>query len=680
MKSRNPIDQMKEELTDKYSFKDMFQAISSHQSKVAAEYIDNRLIKQITYAEYEIMTRSAAYQIARQIGAYRQNCFVGLKMDNNPYWPVLFWGILMAGYKPLLLDFRLDESATRHLLAEAGAAAIILSARDRFFTDLIKIEAEKLWENEIEVPANWNFPWADEMALCTSGTTETARVFVYDSYAMAYNLLNQYDLSKINSQFMPEGEARILAFVPFHHIFGFVVSYLPSSIIGKTIIYMKDRAPSTILQACQVLRVTHIYSIPLLWNNIASAIMKEVKQSSQSKQLLFNTMCALSLFLQRISIQSGQKAASVLFAGVQKKLLGQDIILLGCGGGAVLPQTLKVLNAIGYNLICGYGMTEAGVTSTGTGNDIKQNLKASLGGPLGLTEYKIAAIAGQDDTDEGELYIKGPGLHTARMKDGICLPPLTNEEGWLATGDIAVIKNGTMWLRGRLKEVIINESGENVYPDELEELFNLEDVEQLCILGVKNSASYEDITLILYDGDDCSPEWQERNVKAINRINSRLPIYKRLNQVLLSKDPLPVANNMKIQRSILKEQLEQGIWPCTVLDTRAVETAVVDYEDPYKTEDIYGSDLVSLRTNIKDYIARVLSISVVEIGDESHFIEDLGGDSLSSLELLIKLEEKYDISIPDEEYFRCNNANELSLLLYEILQKNENGDSSGDLT
>lgn len=673
MKSTNPIDQMKEELTGKYAFKDMFQAISSHRSKIAAEYIENRLIKQITYAEYEKKTRSAAYQIAGEIGAYRQNCFVGLKLDNNPYWPVLFWGILMAGYKPLLLDFRLDEPTTRHLLAEAGAAAIILSTKERLFTDLIKIEAEKLWENEIDVPADWNFPWADEMALCTSGTTDTARVFVYDSYAMAYNMLNQYDLSKINGQFMPAGEARILAFVPFHHIFGFMVSYLPSSIIGKTIIYMKDRAPSTILQACQVLRVTHIYSIPLLWNNIASAIMKEVKQSSRSKQLLFNTMCVLSLFLQRISIQTGQKAASILFAGVQKKLLGPDIILLGCGGGPVLPQTLKILNAIGYNLICGYGMTEAGITSTGTGNDIKQNLSASLGRPLGLIEYKIAAVAGQDDTDEGELYIKGPGLHTARMKDGICLPPLTDEEGWLATGDIAVIKNGSMWLKGRLKEVIINESGENVYPDELEELFHLEDVEQLCMLGVKNSASYEDITLIIYGGDDCSPERQEKTVRTINQINSRLPIYKRLNRVLFSTHPLPIANNMKIQRSILKEQLEQGLWPYAVLDTRTSETAVIDYEDPYKTEDLYGSDLMSLRAIIKDYIAGVLSISAAEIGDESHFIEDLGGDSLSSLELLIKLEEKYDIAIPDEEYFRCNNANELSLLLYEILQKKESG-------
>lgn len=676
MSSTDSIDLIREKLDKDSSFKSIFEVISSHQSKIAAEYIDNRLIKQITYAEYEKKTRSAAYQIAREIGTYRQNCFVGLKIDNNPHWPVLFWGILMAGYKPLLLDFRLDEPMTNHLLAEAGAVSIILSSRERLATELIKIEAEKLWKNEIDVPADWSLPWADQMALCTSGTTETARVFVYDSNAMAYNMLNQYDLSKINARFMPEGEARILAFVPFHHIFGFVVSYLPSSIIGKTIIYLKDRAPSTILQACQVLRVTHIYSIPLLWNNIATAIMKEVKKSCKAKQLLFHAMCALSLFLQRISFPTGGKVASVLFAGVQKRLLGQNIVLLGCGGGPVLPQTLEMLNAIGYNLICGYGMTEAGITSTGTGNDIRHNLSASLGRPLGLSEYKIAGITGKDNVDEGELYIKGPGLHIARMKDGIWLPPLTDEEGWLATGDIAVIKNGTMWLKGRLKEVIINESGENVYPDELEELFDLEDVEQLSILGVKSSAAYEDITLILYNGDDCSPEWQQRTVKAINKINSSLPIYKRLNRVLLTTNPLPVANNMKIQRSTLKEQLEKGIWPHTVLDTHVTETTVIDNEDLYKTEDIYGNDLMSLKTMIKEYMAGVLNISADEIGDDSHFIEDLGGDSLSSLELLIKLEEKYAITIPDEEYFRCNNANELSSLLYEVLQKNESGDSS----
>ncbi len=669
MNIRESIEALHEDL----SFHNIFAIMSGNKTNIAAEYLDNWQIKQITYADYEKMVKLAAYQITQIIGGEYTEGFVGLKLDNCPQWPVVFWGILMAGYKPVLLDFRLNEPMTNYLLAESGAVAIICGRKERLASSIMKINAEQLWETDFDIPVGWEFTWADEMALCTSGTTTTARVFAYNGYAMSHSILNFYEACKANPKIMPESEARILSFVPYHHIYGLLASYLPSAFVGKTMVYLKDRAPSTILQACHIHKVTHIYGIPLLWNNIAASILKEVAQSSKSKQFLFKTMCDFSLKLQRLFPKSAEKMIRTLFAGLHKKLLDQEIILLVCGGGAVLPQSLKVLNAIGYNILCGYGMTEVGIPSFEVRCDIEKRLNASLGQPLGVCEYKIVPLNESDDPDTGELYVKGASLHTAQIIKGVYYPALIDKDGWFATGDIAVINEGTMWMKGRLKEVIINESGENVYPDELEELFsNLEVVEQLCVLGLKNSGPYEDITLILYSSNDDKQELQKQMIQEIYKINKRLPVFKRLNRVLLSALPLPITNNMKVQRIKLKEQIEGNEWPYKTLDINHFEenneNSIMKNDDLYKTEDLAVNDFASIKLAVRNCFAGVLRIPPDMINDDSHFIDDLGGDSLSSLELLLKLEEEYEISIPDDEYYQCNNVNELSLLVYGIIQ------------
>jgi len=661
------LDQAIQILHEEYSFRNIFNLAGRYEDAIAAEYLEQWHIEQITYAEYAGMTRAAAYRIRQVVGGHYPEGFIGLKLDNCPQWPTLFWGILMAGYKPVLLDFRLDGQATSELLAEAGAVAVIRSRNENLSCAELTIAAEDLWEKNTEVPPDWEPVWADEMALCTSGTTGAARVFAYNGYAMSHSILNQYEAIKENRRAMPDTEARLLAFVPFHHVYGFVVTFLDAGVAGKTIVYTKNRAPSTILQACQVHRVTHIYGIPLLWNNLAGAIAKEVKQTSPAKQFLFQTMCRLSLAWQRRFPHSAQGLTSCLFGRLHKKLLGQDIILLGSGGGPILPQSLRLLNAIGYNLICGYGMTEVGITSIEVREDIDRKLAGSVGRALGKCEYRILPVAGIDDPHTGELYIRSASMHTAQIIQGIYHPQLADGDGWLATGDIAAIENDALYIKGRSKEVIINASGENVYPDELEMHFNdIPGVDDLCILGLKSSGPYEDITLIFYSNSHTDVLSQITG--ELNRINNSLPVFKRLNQVLLSAAPLPMTNNMKVQRVQLKEKLEKKEWPCKPLDiSHPEETAAALDDDIFRTHEIPDNELDSLKQAIRMCFAEVLKIPPAAIRDDSHFISDLGGDSLSSLELLVKLEDKYAISLPNDDYFKCNNINELSQLIYRIL-------------
>ncbi|MBQ9941530.1 MAG: AMP-binding protein, partial [Christensenellaceae bacterium] len=174
-------------LSSDYSYRNIFSIMCSFDSAIAAEYIDNYDQEQfITYAEYESAAKYAAAAISRRLAGEEGN-FVGLKVDNSPNWPILFWGILMAGFKPLLLDARGEPTLSLHLLDQAGAVAIIAEDGADY------IGYKKLSPEEIladKTMAGFVPGWADEVALCTSGTTGTAKVFVYDGKAMGHQMEN----------------------------------------------------------------------------------------------------------------------------------------------------------------------------------------------------------------------------------------------------------------------------------------------------------------------------------------------------------------------------------------------------------------------------------------------------------------------------------------------------------
>lgn len=56
-----------------------------------------------------------------------------------------------------------------------------------------------------------------------------------------------------------------------------------------------------------------------------------------------------------------------------------------------------------------------------------------------------------------------------------------------------------------------------------------------------------------------------------------------------------------------------------------------------------------VETRIKDVVVRTLKIDVGRITDDSRFVEDLGAESIQSVELVAAFEEEFDIEMDDEE-------------------------------
>lgn len=649
-----------ERLEKSQSFETIFNIISGYGDHTAVEYsTPDGGTMTFSYAEETKRYKATAGALSKLING--TNNFIGIKLENSPDWPAIYWAILMSGNNPLLLDCTAEPPITAHLLKEAGASAIITN-------DPAEYEIKKLSPSEIlnKVKDESYTPvWGKFTALCTSGTTGTAKIFAYDEKAICAQILSTRGIleSDETGSIMydaKKGPLKQLVFLPLHHIFGFMAVYLWFSFFGKTMVYLKDKDPKTILETCRVHHVTHFFAVPLVWNNIAQGINRKMDMADDKTKTKLLKGIEKSLKLQQKCGKKGEKRRRLvtkLFASVQKALLGTDIRFLINGGGHIIPETMKTLTAIGYPIHNGFGMTETGITSVDLSGGAPDRLDGSVGKPFSSCKYSIS--------EDGELSISGQSIFSGRMIDG---KYVARTEEWYKTGDYARLIDNKLFIEGRLKEVIINESGENVYPDELEDHFSsVSGLTQYCILGSSLNKSYEEITLVAAVEDESAQAIHDLAEK-ISEVNIQLPIYKQVRTVLIAKQPLPIANGIKVKRQTLKKLIEDEAFNCSVLDLNKKKLLNKNGED-FNADFKANSDphFLEIKDAVKNIFADVLVLPVEKVGDFSHFVSDLGGDSLSAIGIITQLEDKYSITIPDTEITKAVNVYETAQMIYEKL-------------
>ncbi len=650
---------------------------------VAARWLEGDEEKALSYAQYEVMTYSYAAHLRHAIGEKNKGHFVAVQMDTSRHWFPTFWGLVAAGYQAILLDASLSDEMTSHMLGQSGAVALIVKSRRQLPGKYIQVLHEDLFSAPEE--SDFKPAWGSLVALCTSGTTATSRIFVYSEEAISYQCLNSLLLHQANPRLISGEPERSLAFLPFHHVFGFMVNLIWSHFIGFETIYMKDRAPETILSVARRFRITFLCTVPLLANSLSVSLGKKVALQKASKRAAFKFARWLSLTAQSISPELGMDLArKVLFKDVVDKLLGPDVKAIVLGGSHTPEEHMRTIAALGYYTVSGFGMTETALTSVETSMHLKTRTSGSVGRPMASAEYRVQSDGKRSNS--GEMFIRGKSMHTARLQDGKLIGPAVDAEGWYPTGDIVRLEKGMrMYVEGRSKDVIINESGENIYPDEIEDSFGvLENVDQYCILGVKNTGvsrvnrlkrrrhtnpDYEDITLVLSVGDRYRDDPFLTNLmRQVAQLNNRLPLVKRVTRVLATPDRFQTANGIKVKRMALKDMVENKKIAYRDLDLKSGAGPLGEVA-PIVNEEAAPKDLAfeDIRQKIRGVYAETLQLAPENVPDDAHFITDLGGDSLQVLSVSLKVEELFSVLIPVEEYGLCTTVNEMARLLNEKL-------------
>lgn len=646
-------------LKNELTFRNLYELICAHGDNEAAVWLDGDIQKSLSYNQLKSQCDRCAAAFSKEFGTTGRVC---VSMDAGKEWFPVFWGLIRSGHDVLAVDPSFPDDKVKYLMDQCGCRMIVSSRPRTLGPEYPCI----LSSNIVKAPAvdDYKPVWGHDIALCTSGTTAESKIFVYEEETICQLALFSEKVYNENHRLIDNEAFRTLAFLPFHHVLGFAGIFIWSHFLGYTVIYLKDRAPQTIQKTAKLCHVSQIVTVPLLANSISRNLSAEVDSMNFLIRGAFKAMVNISLSIQFIAPRFGLAFASSVFKGIQRRILGTDIRSIVLGGSHTDPRTLRLLNGIGYYSICGFGMTETAINSFETSYRLVNRLSGSVGAPLTGTEYRI-----KGGGNVGELQIRGKGIHDGRFVNGEFLPADVDKDGWFSTGDVMrIIKDaGLYFIEGRIKEVIINESGENVYPDELEDLFSgLPFVQQFSVLGLpkKGSPKYEDIAFVASVGE-CIADKDALNdiASALYQVNSKLPVYKKLNKVYITNSKLPSTNTMKIRRNELRKSIINGTISVKELD-------IVHVEDKSSA----NSDTVcdrqegdEIRESIRAIYAEVLNRTPDQVPDDAHFINELGGDSLQVMAITSKVEDEFGIFIPSEAYSRVATVREADKYVHELL-------------
>jgi len=635
------------------SLKDVFNATFKWNDEIAFEYVndhDNEV--KVTYSAYRDHCYATAYLVNEKLHGIPANTAVGLKAENSHKWAPVFWALLMRGYCPVLLNTREGHDATAETLERAGCSAVITDDGysynlPTYTVDGIYSESAKNASFFRHVPQNWE----DKVFFCSSGTTGTPKILGFSGKNICHQISAARDLPRHTQDIMyphSMGELKNLALLPFYHVFGFVAVFLWYTFFGRTLVFLSSPHPRQILAICKRLKVTHVFSVPLLWNEVARSIVHSMEQQREDKLVMFNKMVAYNCN-EITKKEAGNGASAFTNRYLQNQLFGTQIRYCISGGGFISKDVLRTINGLGFPLYNGYGMTELGVTSVELSPDVKQRLHGSIGKPLHGIEYKI------DDPDRrgiGELLVKTPQRYSFELEKGEIKAASFADE-WFRTGDVVTCDSIGYHINGRIKDVIINENGENVFPDEIESYFRfLPYTKQICALATDGVNGNKVLTLVVETNGELSPKQRQEIEKKIRTINLSLPAFKRVLKIYITTAPIPVTSTSKVRRSLVKENLESSAY-----------TKASGLKPP---QQLNVDELTEKWVRkLQQIVGTTLMIEPEKVYPSAHLIADLGCDSLLYTDIICKIEDEFEIQFAPHEFSTCNTIEEFVVFINE---------------
>jgi acyl carrier protein len=624
--SDNPNYDLDKYVSDKISkleaseknLKAIFKLMTDESDKLFAESNDGYAITRITYGEFKERTERMAGSLLAVLKNVDKGSIVGIYMNNCEEWLEIFWALLMLGFKPLLVNNRMSRSVLEDILVKYDVKAVISDAGElggnTVSLDDLKARVKSKEDDRVDPEESI---WADEIMLMSSGTTSHVKICIYNGETMYYQIC---DSARIIKECKPMkahcmGELKQLTFLPFYHVFGLVAVFMWFGFFNRSFVFLKDFSSETILNTVRRHKVTHIFSIPLLWNTVYETVVRTAKERGEYEKLMKGI--AISEKLDGVPVL-GKLFTKVAFKSVREQIFGDSIRFLISGGSTISPDVLRFFNAIGYHLANGYGMTEVGITSVELSCKRKNLTDRSVGKPFASIEYKLS--------DEGELLVRGETMADIVMEDGEVVD--RTENGWFHTNDLASEENGRYFILGRKDDVIIGASGENINPDVLEDKIKIEGAESICI--VRQTVGENKLpVLIVKVSPYAGPETIKDIYERANKCLKDLDLDRTIGKVVITGDALMDANDFKLNRKKIGEKLDSG---------------AIKAVDPEKD----GFKASELTAKVAKIIAGILGKTESEVTPNADLFFDLGGSSLDYFTILMELQKEFRVNFPSE--------------------------------
>lgn len=426
----------------------------------------------LTYEEVEKRSATMAAVLASHgVGIGDK---VALLAESSPYWGVAYFGILRAGaiVVPILTDFTAEQIRNIVVHSEAkaivcsdkllqktqslGLSILLLDIKDgarRSLSSETTGEASIAPEPAVQPSIDPAFvtasPRPDDIAMIvyTSGTTGLSKGVMLSHRNILSNALG------CRSIIILHRTDKLLSILPLAHTYEFTIGFIIPLLSGSQIFYL-DRPPSptVLLPALKLIRPTIMLSVPLV---IEKVYRSNIKPTLEGMKLYANPII---------------KPILIKFAGIKlKKTFGGRIRFFGVGGAPLASDVEEFLKKARFHYAIGYGLTECAPLLAGAPPN--KTFLRSTGPALDGVTIRIANP--NPSTGEGEIQAKGDNIFKGYYKDPERTKETFTEDGWFKTGDLGFIDDKKrVFVRGRIKTMILGASGENIYPEEIEAVLN----------------------------------------------------------------------------------------------------------------------------------------------------------------------------------------------------------------
>ncbi len=479
---------------------------------------------------------------------------VAILSVNMPAWPVVFFGITFMGAVavPVLPDFSPKEIA--NVLAHSEAKVLFVSSsllqksegfKSESFKLLISIENfSVIWSakphsefiNGVLPAGNYDVKEEDLASIIyTSGTTGRSKGVMLTHKNITFNALKGARIQPIDEN------DRFLSVLPLSHTYENTLGLILPLTTGAAVYYLrKPPTPSVLLPALEQVKPTMMLTVPLI---IEKIYFNKILPTFRDNKVL-HQLYKVSFLRKILNRAAGKKLL---------KTFGGELKFFGIGGAKLNRTVEKFLREAEFPYAIGYGLTETSPLLAGSN---PQTTRLESTGPA-IEEIEIKINNPDRITGEGEIWARGANV----MKGYYREPEMTREvltpDGWFKTGDLGVFdKNRNLYIKGRLKNMILGSSGENIYPEEIESIINnfryvaeslvVEQKGKLVALVHLNMEELEK----KYQSfkDDISVRKEELLNEIKNYVNSHVNKFSQIQKVIMHPDPFQKTATLKIKR------------------------------------------------------------------------------------------------------------------------------------
>lgn len=452
---------------------DLFrESVVENGSKPALGFVGETVL---SYEEVGLKVKAVSAFIHRK--GIRKGDKVALLATNQPNWGVAYFALVTMGVVvvPILPDFH--ENEIENIVKHSESKALFVSKNMlsklksgivdllKFavviddFSAIVKEEYGKCTEKKEDVIEWSSYPFGnveidkDDIAsiIYTSGTTGKSKGVMLSHWNLTSNVLGSRTLHHVKNT------DRFLSLLPLSHTLENTVGFLLPFYYGASVFYMRKLpTPSVLLPALRKVQPTVILSVPLIMEKIYRGKVLPGINSKIITRLLYKVK-ATRILLNEVA---GRKLMQTF---------GGKVEFFGIGGAKLDPSVEQFMIEAKFPYAIGYGLTETSPLVAGF--DAFRGRFQSTGKPMAGVQVRINEP--RPESGEGEIWVKGDNVMKGYYKEPEMTKEVLTDDGWFRTGDLGLFdEDGFLSIRGRLKNMILGSSGENIYPEEIEAIIN----------------------------------------------------------------------------------------------------------------------------------------------------------------------------------------------------------------